>query len=112
MSDDLAQRIEDAWLEAGERMGIDVEAPYALDTSMGSVVYPVYLPDFGGPEGMVLMDAGHGQGDLPLRVARDAGLQYAELHASHARYDAEEFRATLQDWGWSGPEGLAPGWLR
>ena len=112
MSDDLASRIEDAWLEAGDRLGIDVEGSYLLDTSMGSAVYPVYLPDFGGPEGMVLMAAGHGEGDLPQRVAHDAGLQYAELFASHAKYDAEEFRATLQDWGWFGPEGAEPGWWR
>ena len=89
-----------------------MEGSYLLDTSMGSVLYPVYLPDFGGPEGMVLMAAGHGQGDLPRRVARDAGLQYVELFASDAAYDAEELRANLQDWGWSGPEGSEPAWLR
>jgi hypothetical protein len=112
MSDDLASRIEDAWLEAGDRLGIDVEGSYLLDTAMGSALYPVYRPDFGGQDGMVLMAAGHGEGDLPRLVARDAGLQYAELHSSHARYDAEEFRAALQEWGWYGPEDTAPGWLR
>jgi hypothetical protein len=110
MSDDLASRLEDAWLEAGERLGIDVEGSYLLDTSLGSVQYAVYLPDFGGPDGTVIMAAGHGEGDLPRLVARDAGLQYAELFAAHARYDAEEFRAVLQDLGWSGPEDAAPGW--
>lgn len=112
MSDDLAARLEAAWEEAGDRLGIDVETGYVLDTSMGSVVFPVYLPDFGGPEGMVIMAAGHGEGDLARRVARDAGLQYAELHGSFGKYDGEEFRATLNDWGWSGPPETSPDWVR
>jgi hypothetical protein len=60
---------------------------------------------------MVLMAAGHGEGDLPRMVAEDEGLVYVELHSSYGRYDAEEFRATLQDWGWTGPPDTAPGWL-
>ena len=111
MSDELALRLEEAWEEAGDRLGIDVETSYVLDTSMGSTVFPVYLPDFGGPEGMVVMAAGHGEGDLPRLVAEDAGLRYAELHSAFGRYDEEEFRATLQDWGWSGPRGTEPDWL-
>ena len=47
MSDDLAARLEEAWGEAGDRLGID----------------------------------------------------------------AEDLRATLQDWGWSGPPDTAPDWL-
>ena len=111
MSDDLAARLEEAWEEAGDRLGIDVEVSYLLDTSMGSVQYPVYLPDFGGPEGMVLMAAGHGEGDLPRMVAEDEGLVYVELHSSYGTYDEEEFRAPLQDFGWSGPATTAPDWL-
>ena len=110
MSDDLAARIEAAWEEAADRLGIDVETGYVLDTSMGSTVFSVYLPDFGGREGIVLMAAGHGEGDLPRQIARDAGLKYAELHSSYGKYDGEEFRATLSDWGWFGPEDEAPDW--
>jgi hypothetical protein len=110
MSNELAVRLEAAWEEAGDRLGIDVETSYVLDSSTGSTVFSVYLPDFGGRDGIVLNAAGHGEGDLPRQIARDAGLRYAEQHSTFGKYDREEFVAALNEWGWYGPTDDAPDW--
>jgi len=110
MVDEVAAKIEDAWLDAAEQLGIDVEAPYVIDTAAGSATFLAFLPDFGGPNGMVLASADVEEGDLPTHVANDAGLFRVEVTERYATYDEDLFRDSLNDWGWYGPRNGAPDW--
>ena len=110
MDDDTRAQIEDAWLEAGDGLGIDVEAPYVRESSAGTTTFVAFLPDFGGPSGLVLGVRGGDDGDLPSHVAEDEGLVYAEVGEAFATYDDELFRDALNEWGWHGPKDGAPDW--
>ena len=110
MDDDTRARIEDAWLEAGDVLGIDVETPYVRESSAGTATFVAFLPDFGGPTGLVLGVRGGDDGDLPARVAEDEELVYAEVGDSFADFDEDLFRDALNEWGWSGPKDGAPDW--
>lgn len=106
----LEGQMEAAWLEAAEQLDIDVEAPYAVDSPTGSVTFLAFLPDFGGPNGMVVASTANEDGDLPAQVASDAGLFYTQLTENYSVFDEERFRDTLSDWGWHGGHGNAPPW--
>ena len=110
MDDQTRADIEDAWHEAGDDLGIDVEAPYVRESSAGTARFVAFLPDFGGPNGMVLGGLGDPDGDLPAQVAGEEELRYAEVGRAFATYDAEVFRDALDEWGWQGPEGTEPEW--
>ena len=111
MGADEAERIEEAWLEASGRLHIEVEAGYVLDRDLGSTTFLLYLPDFGGPNGVVVMEMGHGEGNLPALLARDAELVYAELPGTFTRFESERFQEALNEWGWYGPPEDAPPWF-
>jgi hypothetical protein len=100
--------IADAWREAGARLMIRVVAPWnvALPDG-GNVEVEVFLPDFGGPGGIVAV-ALHDE----VRGKRAAGgPHYLSLLGSDYRYFNEAlFRETLDDWGWFGPDSDRPTW--
>jgi hypothetical protein len=105
MIDDLNATITDAWVEAGRRLGVRVVAPHQI----GTETYLAYLPDFGGPTGMViapLKSPAEGNAD----GVAEAGLYLSRVSEAYASDDLDLFRATLNDWGWYGSDASRPAW--
>jgi hypothetical protein len=112
------QQIEElvrAWVLAGQRLGIRVNAPYDLQVGATSVRCIACLPDFGGPNGMVL------QATFPPNFAIDEVLERAAQKAgyyisfinpnSYTTHDLSEFQCALKDWGYYGSREVRPAWL-
>ena len=95
------REISDAWLEAAEDLGIRVAAPFTVKSDQ-PITYEAHVLDFGGPKGTVV-----GVLDDKLEDCRATqGFYRSNLSASYRRYEREHFMATLNDWGWYGPEEL------
>jgi len=81
-----------------------------------AVLCSAYLPDFGGPAGMVfgLLEGPDHEVDKRLSSAADAqGLYHSFINAEvYESYDEEVFKEALTDWGFFGDEERRPVWLR
>lgn len=96
----MDDEMSEAWREAATRLQIRVVAPCEVDLPTGgTVVVEAFLPDFGGPNGTVVISAS--DEDRAKRAA--AGGAYVSLLAAVYRCFGESlFRETLDDWGWFG----------
>jgi hypothetical protein len=98
------------WKEAGRRFGFRVISPYTLSLNNVTVTVAALLPEFGAPQGMLLV-SDYSQLQPYLQDIETAGYGFSVLSAD----DSEPLQANvvevLADWGWSGrvPE---PSWLR
>ena len=100
----IDEDISKAWLEAAKDLGIRVAAPFTVQSDQ-PITYEAHVIDFGGPKGTVV-----GVLDDKLEDCRATqGFYRSNLSDSYRRYEREHFIATLNDWGWYGPEGLRPG---
>jgi hypothetical protein len=104
MNDDIESRMAAAWREAADRLGIRVTAPYEV----ASVSYAAFLPDFGGDHGAVVARLLSSKGSIA--AADVAGLYLSRVSDEYAAFDADLFKATLDDWGWFGPAEDRPAW--
>jgi hypothetical protein len=95
------------WLEAAKDLDLRVRAPFVLDTKAGArAEFDVLVQDFGGKNGMVLMQ----QWDsAKAEIAKAAGFGFSCMDGGP--YDRESTIEALKDWGWCG-SGPAPSWLR
>jgi hypothetical protein len=93
-----------AWQEAATNLGIAVVAPFEV----AGVSFAAYLPDFGGPRGMVI--TGLPSTEEEAVTASDAGLYLSRVSDVYAEFDRSQFQAALDDWGWYGPAEKRPGW--
>ena len=113
MKDDnsLAQKAGRAWLEAGEALGIRVQAPYEIDDP--SVFAIAFLPHFGSENGVLVdgIEAPEFRGDRRIReYALDRRIFYSALNlAQYETFRRTHFADTLKDWGFFGAE--RPDWL-
>jgi hypothetical protein len=98
-----------AWREAAADLGIRVVTPFAVQSGETTVTFPLHLPDFGGPAGMVC-----GTLDTPAAhalAAERAGYYCSRINAeSYSRYQRDAFIATLDDWQYFGPPAQRPPW--
>ena len=103
--------VTEAFLVAGRDLGIDVVAPFNLIVDGQGYQFLAFLPHFGGPKGMVVaaidLDSG-------LGVAADkAGYYMSSVNVdAYGTYEREHYVDTLNDWGFYGPEGKRPSWLK
>jgi hypothetical protein len=96
-----------AWIRAGEDLGIRVVAPFSLATESGeTIIYEAHILDFGGPKGTVI---GNKDSDWDS-LRRDRGYYSSNLYPSYRRYDRQHFIDTLNDWVWFGQKGKEPSW--
>jgi hypothetical protein len=100
--------MQEAWLRAADELGIRITVPYVISSGRGPAVYVAFIPDFGGPRGMVVWPVA-GKDDR-LVAAREAALYFSQLSASYSAFDRQLFIDTLTDWGWFGPDDDKPGW--
>ena len=96
------------WSEAGEDLGISVEAPYAFVSPSGKrEEFEVYLPQFGCKKGAVLTALTE---EEKFKLATDSGYFCSQLDTDeYGSYDRGLFIETLNDYGWFG-EGQPPSW--
>jgi hypothetical protein len=105
VTDDGDDRMAKAWRVAGDRLGIRVVAPHRI----GSTSFPAFLPDFGGESGMVITRLTRSEQIGPAAAA-EAGLYLSRLADAYSEFEPEMFKATLNDWGWYGPDESRPAW--
>ena len=97
-----------AWREAGAQLQIRVIAPFGLALPDGStVMVEAFLPDFGGPRGMVVLSF---EDDVRAERTAATELYRSLLGNAYRRFDEALFRETLDDWGWFGDDATRPAW--
>jgi hypothetical protein len=105
-----------AWHTASKLLGIEVVAPFTLRTEKKSADCIAFLPDFGRPQGMVIgMDTPLASAmENPLtECAKERGMFCSFLNPEmYATYNEEKFKEALIDWGFYGPSGNHPAWLK
>jgi hypothetical protein len=101
----IDEAISQAWLEAAKDLGIRVAAPFMVPSDQPNT-YEAHVMDFGGPRGTVVGVLDDKLGDC--RATQ--GFYSSNLSPSYRHYERQHFIATLNDWGWYGPEGLRPAW--
>ena len=97
------------WQLAGDRFGFRAITPYLLSLDKAVIAVDALLPDFGAPNGMLLVT----DYDLlkpHLQEIQSAGYGFSVLTAKLADPSLAELVYLLSDWGWSG-SGAAPPWL-
>lgn len=116
MNNDLNLILE-AWIHAGIKLGVRVEAPYYAFTIDGMKVPCVaHLPDFGSSNGMLigLVLAPDFEVDKKIKdVARELKKYCTFINAKiYAKYDETVFKEALADWDFWGEEMNRPAWLQ
>jgi hypothetical protein len=106
-----------SWHDACHRLGVRIDAPFTLGSDGSLIDCIAFLPDFGGPKGMVV-----GAMDLPkikpnalvLQLAHKDGLYASFINATPyacATIKDSLYQEALSDWGFFGPENKRPVWL-
>jgi len=107
------QKLSNVWRLAAESLSLRIEAPYLLKDSAGEGVTCIaYLPDFGGPNGMVidlLDDPGRNAVSLAAKANK---MYYSFINPEvYEKFDAREFQEALTDWGFFGNSKDRPTWM-
>jgi hypothetical protein len=104
-----------AWKLAGTELGIRVVAPFEFKVGAASYGCVAYLPDFGGPKGMLLQATIPPEFTTDQRLAshaREVGYFLSFINANtYSRFDVQEFKDALNDWGFYGPSSFHPEWM-
>ncbi|MGC4031726.1 MAG: hypothetical protein QM754_08330 [Tepidisphaeraceae bacterium] len=100
-----------AWLDAGQDLGIRVQHPHAFiaPDGMQAMTVGVFLPDFGSAEGTLILcrfDAD----DVDAVAEKMACFQSSLSPQNYEPYRRSVFIETLNDWGWFG-KGEPPEWF-
>jgi hypothetical protein len=108
----LEQRTIEGWREAAADLAFQFMAPFTLDDSGEAFTYLGRLPQFSGPQGMLIISDDSPQEQQRLcQVALDHGFHYSCMSPSDEPYDRDVFIDVLNDWGWASSEP-APSWYR
>jgi hypothetical protein len=100
-----------AWRQAGKELGVAVENPYGLHWNGRMYPYPVFLPQFGGGKGALLVALESPNEHERSKAGSDAGFFVSRVNAeTYSSYERGKFVDTLNDLGWFGPDGQAPKW--
>lgn len=91
------------------QLTVRVETPFFVRHAGNVVQFDAHLPDFGGPNGMVLVLDGMGNFAELSKVASSVGLYFSALNGA-APTSERDVMATLDDWGFYGPDDLRPAW--
>lgn len=105
-----------SWLEVCNRLCVNIVAPYILEVNGESISYLAYLPDFGGPSGILIcpMNLPEVRPDERLRqMARSKGFYVSSMNVSpyaNGNVEEEVFKKILEDWGYYGLREKRPVW--
>lgn len=104
------QKLIEAWQQASEDLGIEIETNYVLDTEEGKADYPVFVKNFGRKKGTIV--ARHELFiDFPMPVHKDYYISAVNAEI-YSNYNREYFIGTLEDWGYFGPDSIKPSWYK
>ena len=101
-----------AWLVAKTDLGLRVIHPFRFKSRSGveAETVGVYLPDFGGPQGMILLC--RFDEDSAYAVLGDSEYYSSSLNPVHYEpYRRQHFIRALSDWGWYGSPEETPAWI-
>ena len=104
-----------AWRTAGEILRVSVQAPYVFVDARGRE-FPclAFLPEFGGPRGMIVeaIEGPDFNTDTALAVAAsEAGVYCSFVNPEqYAVFEEETFKEALRDWGFFGRPTARPLW--
>lgn len=102
----LDDRLMAALRDASDDLGFRLQSPFeAIHTDGETVLVEGYLPDFGGPDGIVLVSF---QRRLKLAALQ---LPMSILPKESRHYVRKHMIADLSDFGWYG-KGARPAWLK
>lgn len=110
----LLKKASEAWIVAGERLGIRVTAPFMLASGCESIECVSFLPDFGSWKGTIVGAIYPPDYETDKKVA-----DYAKRNGifcsfpsllGHSSYDEAVFKDALEDWGYFGPLEDCPDW--
>lgn len=97
-----------AWQFAGAALNVTVLAPYQITLRDQRVVdVEAFLPDFGSPNGIVLVEL---EDEARTSLIATSLTYYSMVSSAYEAFEAQQFIATLNDWGWFGPPDKAPPW--
>lgn len=92
------------WQRTGARLGIEVIAPATVDLAGRSVRFAALLPQFGGPNGM-LVDPDWSAIEPHVAALEAAGFSFSCVTIGSDADDASLWDM-LRDWTWNGKVGL------
>jgi hypothetical protein len=95
------RRLRDQLVEACGRLHVECRPDYIAEGTW----WPLYLPHFGGPNGMVIGGLARG---TPKLTGTYVSLVNERLYSDDA---VTTLRQALTDWGWFGPEVQCPPWF-
>ncbi len=101
----MVSSLADEWTEAARDLGIRVVVPFVLAHEGRSHHFDVLLPDFGGINGMVLMETFKDE-----KANAAIALGYGFSCMSGGPYDRESAIECLRDWAWT-RDAERPEWL-
>jgi hypothetical protein len=114
----MLERAAKTWREHCHRWGIRVDAPYAINVEGCLLSCIAFLPDFGGPSGMIIGVMNLPEISTDKRIqkwARERGLfcSFVNIRAFiKDETDDEVFKEALEDWGYYGEHSSYPEWFR
>jgi|GEM_PF-1659421 len=112
---EVLERVSRAWMTASVELDIRVVAPYRLDAPSGSAECVAFLPDFGGPSGMVIgaIMAPRFQTDKRImHLCNEVGVYCSFINVdAYFDYRKERFIDALRDWGYFGNAEKQPNWF-
>jgi hypothetical protein len=115
MSDGNRDALIQAWQSAQRELKIRVTAPFTFAAGATTHECIAFLPDFGGPGGMVIDAIGPPAFQPPqgmTSAAEVAGYYWSLINAEiNSRFEADVFKEALLDWGYFGPASSRPEWL-
>lgn len=106
-----------AWKQAATDLGFTFDSPFRFTAADGhEFVCAGRLKDFGSPNGTLIFSrfdfATDEEAEAAAVTADALGYYLSGLSPDYYEdYDRERFRATLNDWGWFGPEDKQPSWF-
>lgn len=106
----LAQGIWRACADLG--LTVELRVHLALNGDQG-VNAVARIADLGAPNGMLVFASYDEVRSLKDKLL-DAGYGFSVLDEPNPgeEYDIESFKAMFRDWGWAGPLGKKPTWMR
>jgi hypothetical protein len=100
------QDLIDAWRNAEQDLGIDVNLEFTLGLKNGTKEF-IFIKDFGGPKGAIVTST-HETKDF--KELQEMGFYCSALADSYSTYDRLLFVDTLNDWKFFGEANKKPGW--
>jgi len=94
---------------ASEQLGIRVISPYEVKLSNECLHFLAFIPNFGGPRGMLVAATTNSR---LVEYAREQKLFLSGINPlAWVKFEKDVIINVLRDWGYFGPESLRPAWL-